>query len=112
MTLNWGPYFEPHAHTEWQSARRTVIHFWATWNAMDRPFAERLHKVSHIYCNDFKMLTCEFDPEENWELLRRARVRGVPSLALFRYGDHLQTVTGLGKHDYLPDTFAKWLRTT
>jgi len=76
--------------------RFAVIHFWARWNGYDATMKDVLQSqipVELAALIGFGML--DTDPSEHHDICRLHELRNLPSLALYRDGSLVLTLTGL-----------------
>tara|TARA_R110002111_G_scaffold262872_1_gene342356 strand:+ start:80134 stop:80496 length:363 start_codon:yes stop_codon:yes gene_type:complete len=78
-----------------------LIHFWATWNLIDRKMDETLLQLG--LPESIVVRSCDIDSQP--ELAIKSRVGNIPALALFYHGNRVETLIGL--HD--PEYILNWL---
>lgn len=78
-----------------------LVHFWANWNLVDRKMDETLIRMK--LPESIVVRSCDIDNQP--ELAIRSRVGNIPALALFHYGNRVETLIGL--HDL--KTIRNWL---
>ena len=81
-----------------ESNDRVVVHFWAEWNAYcDGEMRARLAELNNSYGNLIAFASFDASLEQHLEKCRLVRVMNLPALALYRSGQHLATIVGLGE---------------
>src|SRR5207248_9634319 len=76
------------------SAPAVVIHFWATWNGQDRPFAATLAAIEPEFRGQIAFRSADVEDPELWPFCREWEVLNLPALGLFVRGKHVKTIIG------------------
>ena len=85
-----------------------VIHFYAKWNQYDKTFGELVQGVSNQFPS-IQFYSYDIDPEYGWHICRACQIMTNPSLAYFRNGQWIETVSKVHSEEGLRDLFSKWL---
>lgn len=76
-----------------------LVDFWAEWCAPCHTIAPILDELAEEY--DGKVKFVKVDTEENFDIMTRQGVRGLPTLLLFKGGERLDLITGVRGKDEL-----------
>ncbi len=71
-----------------------LVDFWAEWCAPCLVIAPVLEAVVSNYAGALSLAKVEVDRDENMKLAGRYRVRGFPTVVLFRHGEELARFSG------------------
>lgn len=76
-----------------------LVDFFATWCGPCKAFAPALDGIAKNYSNRLKVVKVNVD--ESQELASKFRIRGVPTLMIFKAGKVVDTMVGLPAPDEL-----------
>ena len=86
--------------------RFAVIHFWAAWNGSDKTMGEMLDgQVPPDLRSQIAFGRLDVDPPQHWDLCKQHNLVNVPSLAFYRDGLLVETLTGLREYPILAQHF-------
>ena len=84
--------------------RFAVIHFWASWNGIDKMMSRLLESEIPVELREqVSFASFDIDPAAHHELCRQHQVLNVPFLAFYRDGVQVRTVTGMRKPEVISD---------
>ena len=72
-----------------------VIHFWASWNGIDRTMNQELAEIRKTASPKIQFRSVDVGEPSHRELCIQAKILNVPSLAFYQFGEHKKTSTGL-----------------
>jgi len=104
----WRPSGAPYSLTA--PDRFAVVHFWASWNGIDRAMDSALRSLAFLFDEGFALRSSDFDREENLPLVRKAHVVNLPAIAFVVEGEPQETVIGLRSVDELRSRIEEWRR--
>ncbi|SMP79139.1 Thioredoxin [Neorhodopirellula lusitana] len=87
----------------------SVVHFWATWNNVDKAMDAVLAAVRAEFDQEITFLCMDTDRREFWDFIRACRVLNLPALGFFRGCSHIDTLVGLQERDVLTRKFRDWI---
>jgi len=85
-----------------------LVDFWAPWCAPCKAMSPRIRKVSTIYKG--KVAFGKVNTEENQDISKKYKVRGIPHLVFFSYGKKIYNITGLGPVSDIKDIIEDLLK--
>ncbi|WP_197172157.1 thioredoxin family protein [Novipirellula aureliae] len=87
----------------------SVVHFWATWNNIDKAMDADLAAIRVGFDQEITFLCMDTDRKEAWDFIRACRVLNLPALGFFRGRSHVDTLVGLRERDVLTRKFRDWI---
>lgn len=93
------------------SLPRLVIHFWASWNAVDRTMDTTLVQLIPQFKDDIEFRSVDVDRTGFREMCVDAGILNVPALGFYQSGNHMQTLIGLRLPNDLKTIIQSWLET-
>jgi thioredoxin 1 len=84
--------------------RFVLLHFYASWNGYDVKMKELLeHHIPAELSGLVAIGKMDVDPVEHHDICRQHKLINLPSLALYRDGALIQTVTGMRRSDEIAE---------
>jgi thioredoxin 1 len=90
-----------------KSDKPVLVDFWATWCAPCRMMAPALDAIAEAYAGRVKVGKLNVD--ENLTLTSRYRIRGVPTLLLFKSGQIQEQIAGAASKEAISKLLDKHL---
>jgi thioredoxin 1 len=90
-----------------KSDKPVLVDFWATWCAPCRMMAPALDAVAEVYAGRAKVGKLNVD--ENLSLTSQYRIRGVPTLLLFKSGQIREQIAGAASKEAISKLLDKHL---
>lgn len=84
-----------------------IVDFWATWCGPCHTMAPIIDQVAQEY--DGKVKVAKLDVDENQRTTMRFNVRSIPSVLIFKDGQHVETVVGTVSKGYLVEKITRHL---
>ena len=85
------------------SAKPVLVDFWADWCAPCHAITPHLNKVLGDMDGSIRLAKVEVDEGENMKLAGRYRLRGFPTIMLFRAGEELGRFSGARASHWIED---------
>lgn len=86
-----------------------VIHFWATWNGVDREFDPKLARVRAEFEGRIEFRSADVDDPDLLSFCQESEVLNVPALGCFVGGRRIKTIIGSVSDDNLRAEFRRLL---
>jgi len=80
-----------------------MVDFWAEWCAPCHAIAPHITKVVNDAAGELRLAKVEVDEGENMKLAGRYRLRGFPTIILFRNGEELGRFSGARATHWIQD---------
>ena len=90
-----------------KSDKPVLVDFWATWCAPCRMMAPAIDAIAEEYAGRAKV--GKLDVDENLTLTSQYRIRGVPTLLLFKGGQILEQIAGAASKEAISKLLDKHL---
>jgi thioredoxin 1 len=90
-----------------KSDQPVLVDFWATWCAPCRAMAPALDAIAEAYAGRAKVGKLNVD--ENLSLTSQYKIRGVPTLLLFKSGEILEQIAGTASKEAISKMLEKHL---
>ncbi|MFQ5550641.1 MAG: thioredoxin [Gemmatimonadales bacterium] len=84
-----------------------IVDFWATWCGPCQIIAPSVEQIAQEYYGRVKV--AKLDVDANQQTAFRFNVRSIPSILIFKDGNHVDTVVGAVPKQHLVDTIEKHL---
>lgn len=102
---DWKPSTPPLDVTNYEAIRnshaRIAIHFWASWNRVDRQFDATIRGLSQELRKKVYFMSCDLDDARNEPIARDFAVAALPSLGLMLDGVSVGAIVGARNPDDL-----------
>lgn len=106
---DWRPSAVPLRSVDDEFDGLVVVHFWASWNRVDRDMDKTLCLLEHSQENScVAFRSCCTDDEANWPLCQDCQVGNLPALAAFVKGKRIATLIGLRPFQELQGKIDEW----
>ncbi|WP_040769345.1 thioredoxin family protein, partial [Novipirellula maiorica] len=90
--------------------RLSIVHFWATWNNVDRLMDAELHALRPQFDDVVNFLSLDTDCTDAWDFIRSCRILNLPALGFFKGRLNVDTLIGLRDRDVLTQTIRRWIK--
>ncbi len=87
----------------------TVIHFWASWNNIDKLMDVEIQKLQSVFKGRIRFRSLDTAQSEVLDFCKSCRVLNLPALGLFRGCKHVDTLNGLRKRGELLKFLERWV---
>lgn len=71
----------------------SMVDFWAPWCVPCKTMIPRVRRLSQIY--NGKVAFGKLDTQKNQDIAKQYKVMGIPHLVFFRYGEKINSITGV-----------------
>lgn len=89
--------------------RIVLVDFWAAWCSPCLVIAPVLERVVAEYAGDVVLAKLEVDEGENMKLAGRYKVRGFPTIILFKHGEEKDRFSSARPKTFIEEFIAPWL---
>ncbi|MDM4019515.1 thioredoxin family protein [Roseiconus lacunae] len=90
--------------------RLSIVHFWATWNNVDKLMDVELHALRPDFYDVVNFLSMDTDDSDAWDFIQSCQVLNLPALGFFKGQSHLDTLIGLGERHVLAQAIRQWIK--
>ncbi|GAB5404904.1 MAG: hypothetical protein Aurels2KO_31350 [Aureliella sp.] len=88
--------------------RFSILHFWASWNNVDKLMDADLRAIRPDICQEIAFLSMNTDREDAWDFIRSCRIMNLPALGFFKGPAHVDTLSGRRDPDALIRKIQEW----
>lgn len=85
----------------------TLIDFWAPWCKPCKTMLPRLRRLERIFQG--KVAFGRVNTQEQKEIAKKYKIRGIPHFGIFRYGEKIGSTTGVKSVGEMKDIISKYL---